>query len=344
MKLEKRRLAGLDSCYSVAVTRVGDRPTLLYAPDAPGPCYAFDAETLGRETVWAEPGGTMAMVSLPYALGDFLAVQRFNPGFHAERAELAVLHHTGPSKGSWAMRTLFEMPYLHRFDILERGGIRYLLCCTVCSAKEYEQDWRSPGRIYAAELSEGLERPIELSVVAEGMTRNHGYWRVSRDGLQSALTACDQGVFAVQPPERRGLGWTVRRVLEKPVSDIALCDIDGDGEDELAAIEPFHGESFVVYHRSGTGWEEMYRRPDTMSFCHVVWGGKLRGESVFLGGCRGEGRELFMLRWRSGTIVSETIEEGAGPSNVAVLPGPDRDLLLVANREIGEAALYVVHD
>ena len=53
-------------------------------PDAPGPCYAFDSQTYERETVWEEPGGTMAMVPLPGKNGDFLAVQRFFPGFQAQ--------------------------------------------------------------------------------------------------------------------------------------------------------------------------------------------------------------------------------------------------------------------
>ena len=38
------------------------------------------------------------------------------------------------------------------------------------------------------------------------------------------------------------------------------------------------------------------------------------------------------------------IESGVGPSNVAVLNEDDRDIIISANRELGQAALYIVTD
>ena len=76
----------------------------------------------------------------------------------------------------------------------------------------------------------------------------------------------------------------------------------------------------------------------------MVWGGKLRGEPVFIGGCRGGNKELFLLRWKDGIIVSETIEAGAGPANICVINGKDRDLILTANHESGEGAVFIVTD
>ena len=43
-----------------------------------------------------------------------------------------------------------------------------------------------------------------------------------------------------------------------------------------------------------------------------------------------------------GDDVAELIDEGVGPSNVHVVHEQDRDIIVAANREINEAALYVV--
>ena len=339
MRFTRKHLCDLPSCYAVGSVNVEGRTLLLFAPDAPGPCYAFDSGTFERETAWEEPGGTMSLVPVPDGSGDFLAVQRFFPGFHAQGTEIVRLSR---KTGNWTPSPLLRLPYLHRFDILQRGGVYYLLCCTLCTEKKNEDDWSSPGGLYAAELTPDFTGLSPLVQIAGEMTRNHGYCRVNQNGYTSALTSCDQGVFDVQPPERKGGAWTVRKVLEKPVSDITLCDIDGDGIEELACIEPFHGDHFTVYRNVDGRYEPCYEYPGEMSFGHAIWGGSLRGENVFICGCRGGGRDLFMLRWNGRELLAETLETGRGTSNVHVVPGKDHDLLLMANRESGEAAVFIV--
>jgi hypothetical protein len=86
MKISKHRLCEMPSCYAAAVIRRNGKTLFLLAPDAPGPCYAFDSGTFIPELVWEKPGGTMAMVAVPDGTGlgnpgEFLAIQRFFPGF-----------------------------------------------------------------------------------------------------------------------------------------------------------------------------------------------------------------------------------------------------------------------
>jgi hypothetical protein len=339
VKITKHHLCGLPSCYAASHVVRNGRILLLLAPDAPGPCYAFDSQTFKQETAWKEPGGTMSMVALPGRNGDFLAVQRFFPGFQAQGAEIVWVRR---GEKGWQTSTLCKLPYVHRFDTIERGGVQYLLCGTLCSTKNGVDDWTSPGGLYAAELPDNVNQPVSLTKIAGGMTRNHGYWRVKNNGYTSALTSCDQGVFEVQPPAERGGQWTVTKVLDKPVSDIALGDIDGDGIDEMATIGPFHGNRFCIYKRLVNGRSLLYQYPGNSEFLHVVWGGKLRGENVFIGGCRGGNKELFLLHWRGGEIVYKIIEAGAGPANVCVINGQDHDLILAANHESGEGAVFIV--
>ena len=341
MKISKRHLCHLASCYAASHVVRNGRILLLLAPDAPGPCYAFDSQTFKQEPVWAEPSGTMSLVRLPGGNGDFLAVQRFFPGFQAQGAEIVWVR--GREK-DWQASTLCKLPYVHRLDVLEREGKKYLLCCTLCTTKNSVDDWTSPGGLYAKELPGNMNEPISLTQIAGGMTRNHGYWRVKNKGYTSALTSCDQGVFEVLPPAKHGGKWIVKKVFDKSVSDLALCDIDGDGLDEMAAIEPFHGNRFCIYKRQENGCSLLYQYLGKTDFLHVAWGGKLRGQSVFIGGCRGGNKELFLLRWQDGKIISEIIEAGAGPANISVVNGKDHDLILVANHESGEGAVFIVRD
>ena len=65
MKFEKHSLCHIPFCYAVGAMPVGGRQTYFFATDDTGPCYAVDARTLARETVWDGPGGTMSIVPLP---------------------------------------------------------------------------------------------------------------------------------------------------------------------------------------------------------------------------------------------------------------------------------------
>ncbi len=338
MKITKQLLCDLPSCYAVSRIDLDKHTYILVASDDHGPGYCFDIVTGSRQTFWQKPGGVMSMV--PWQKG-FLAIQRFYPGFNAQDAEIAAYSRTD---GRWFGRTLLKLPYVHRCDILERAGVRYLVVCTLCTSKKNEQDWSSPGRIYALELPERPILPLKLDEIAGGMTRNHGYWHLRGNGYDYALTACDQGVFELSPPEHRGGRWSLRRVLDRPVSDIAVSDIDGDGLAEMAVIEPFHGSDFRVYHQSGETWEPFYRYPETLPFGHVVWGGRLRGQPVFLGGGRAEKQKLFMLRWQNGAVVDETIDTGSSPTNAVVINGPEEDRVVIACREAGQAIIYHIRD
>ena len=268
MEFTKHHLCELPHCYAVTTIEIDGKMKYVLATDDDGPCYSIDSESHEIETAWEGPGGTMSLVPLPGKNGEFLASQRFFPGFNAPDCEIVLLKRVD---GKWITEPWLKMPYVHRFDILERGGAYYLLCCTLAESKTDEQDWSKPGGLFVAELSSDFSAPKELRQIAEGMTRNHGYCRIQRGDYFCALTACDEGVFEVVPPKDRNGEWSARRILDKMVSDIAVCDIDGDGLLELATIEPFHGTDFVVYHKEGDGYKEMYRYPEKMAFVHVVW-------------------------------------------------------------------------
>ena len=161
----------------------------------------------------------------------------------------------------------------------------------------------------------------------------------------SGLVTSREGAFEVTPPQTPGGEWTVEQFMDWPISDISTIDIDGDGELEYATIEPFHGEYFRIYKKIDGKFVRIFEHPEVSEFYHVVVGATLAGTPVFVGGCRRGKQQLFYVKAKSTsplTLEAVVIEEGVGPSNVYVINEAGRDIIVAANREKAEAALYVV--
>lgn len=339
MDFKKQRLCSLPCCYAVSPLTQDGRLKYVLATDDTGPCYCIDAQTLECETVWEGPGGTMSIIPLPGTNGEFLASQLFLPNFSARHARIM---HVSREGGQWQTRLWMELPYVHRFDILQRGGQNYFLGCILTTTEDEQADWSKPGTLVAAPMDDAFNPPAQLETIAVGMSRNHGYCRAERDGYSMCYTACDQGVFAVTPPAHPGQSWQVEKLLDAAASDVAVCDLDGDGQEELAVIEPFHGNQFVIYKKRDGRYQEIYRYPTPVDFLHAIWGGRLCGENVFLAGCRALDKELFMIRWTPQGPKEQIIERGFGPSNVAVFGDGVTDYVLTANRQMDEGAIFTV--
>lgn len=340
LSFEKRPLVTMNRCYAVSHIVVGGQTRVLLATEGEGPCLAWPGPAYDTpHTVWDGPGGTMSMVPVPGTDGEFLAVQLFLRMFQWDRAKL--VHVRPRADGGYDVTDLLRLPYLHRFDLLPAGGRLHLLACTLSSAKDTKEDWSRPGQVYVGEYTG--PGPLALRLLRDGLTRNHGYSRFERDGRTGGLVTCDEGAFEVMPPDGAGADWQVRRIMDWPIGDIAALDIDGDGEPEFATIEPFHGQRFRVWKREGSGWRMLFEHPEVSDFYHVVAGTRLRGEPVFIGGCRRGRQQLFVVRrGADGALHAQTLDEGVGPSNVHVVHEADRDLIVAANREKAEGALYVV--
>jgi hypothetical protein len=344
VKIEKRFLVELNRCYAVTGLSIAGKRTILVATEGEGSCYAFDGpEYDRRRTVWEGPGGTMSMIPIPGRDGEFLAVQKFFKLFQWDEAILVWVKPL--PDGSFAARQILQLPYIHRFDLFETGGTVHFLGCTLAESKESRDDWSNPGKIYVGELGSDWDEPLRLEVLREGLFRNHGYCRSVWMGLEAGLVTSEEGAFALTPPKASGGKWKIERFMDWPISDIAGCDIDGCSEMEYATIEPWHGDLFRVYKKAGGAFKLAYEHPEKSEFYHVVTDARLRGNPTFIGGCRRGSQHLFYLRVISTeplSLEAVTIEEGVGPSNVAIVNEPSRDLIISANREKGEAALYIV--
>lgn len=342
MKIEKQFLTEMNRCYSTNSIVVDGKTRILLATEGEGPCLAWTApDYSSAHAVWEAPGGTMSIVPIPGTNGEFLAVQKFFKMFQWEEAK--VVHVKPLQNGEYEITDVLHMPYIHRFDLLTVNGRHYFIGCTLATKKDTKEDWSSPGKIYVGEYTG--PGPLEVRVLKDGLTKNHGYSRLSRHGAMCALVTCEEGAYEVTPPQTPDGDWTMTQFMDWPISDIAAIDIDGDGELEFATIEPFHGQYFRVYKKIDGRYQQVFEHPEVSEFYHVVVGSTLARVPVFIGGCRRGKQQLFYVRATSTQplkLEAVLIEEGVGPSNVCVVQEQDRDIIVAANREKAEAALYVV--
>lgn len=341
MKFTKQILEEQDHCYAVNVMESDGEPYVFYAVENRGNCLAWDCATLTkRKVVWDQPGGTMGLVAIPGKPGEFLAIQKFFRLYDWEEACLVWVIPDGA--GGFQVKELFTLPYLHRFDLLERNGKVWFIGCTLAAHKQTREDWSIPGSVYVAPLPEDAGQPFELTELRNDFFQNHGYTRIKKEGSDCGIVTCEQGVFVFTPPSDADGEWTVEKLMSQPTSDAALIDIDGDGEAEIATIEAFHGRYFRIYKRMEGVWTKVFEHPEVSDFYHVVKAGILCGKPVFVGGCRRGKQQLFVVTYNSsiGEFEITTVDEGVGPSNVALYNGPSGDFIFSANREAAMAVVY----
>lgn len=345
MKFQKNVIATLNKCYSIAPLTYQGNPCFLVAAEKQDPCLLFDMEGRLLTTVFEEPGGVMSMVPLPWEEGAFLATHRFYSPNDSANASIVRVY---PGQDGFQVQTLARLPFVHRFDILTRNHIHYLIACTLKSGHQYKDDWSSPGKVYATVLPEDLsavteEHPLKLTVLKDHMLKNHGYYRITKDGYDSALVSSDEGVFLFTPPETPEGEFSITQLLGTPASDAVLVDLDGDGEEELFVFSPFHGDQILIYKKEHGSYFLQYTHPVKTEFTHALWAGSLNGRKVVLAGHRKGKRELLLFSYSSETAhyTYEVVDTDCGPANVSCFSTDKGPRIIAANREINEIAMYL---
>lgn len=345
MKVEKKVIGNLEKCYSIAPLTFQGSDHFLVAAEKVDRCILFDLDGKEEDTVWSEPGGVMSMVQVPGTDGQFLSTYKFYSPNDSKEAKIVIV--TPKAKGDWEVRTLVSLPHVHRFDIVERGGIHYLIACALKSGHEYKDDWSMPGKVYAAVLPDDLsgfdeEHQLSLTVIKDNMLKNHGYYRVEDDGVQTCVISADSGVYQFYPPQNKGGEWEIKHLLNTAASDAVLVDLDGDGEKELAVLSPFHGADISIYKQKHGVFEKVYQYEQPAEFTHAIFGGILCGKPAVVIGHRQGARNLIAFAWSDERQEYETqiLDEDCGPANVFHYVHNGKDIMIATNREINEIAMY----
>ncbi|MCF8019707.1 MAG: hypothetical protein K9L62_09885 [Vallitaleaceae bacterium] len=339
MRISKKILGQLERVYATTIMEANGRLNYIVASEGVNQCIAYDAETGTETVIWDEPGGTMNIVPIPGRKNEFYATQKFAPTFNAQ--ESRVVHCKVNEDNGWTVTPVMTIPYLHRFDLLLIEDELYLIGGVLCKSKAFLDDWSDPGCIIVGKLNDDLTQPFELTTIYDGITKNHGFYAGEWKKRKAYLITGVEGVFAVYVPKHQDAPWEVERIFNFEVSDCAMCDIDGDGALELATIEKFHGEYGKIYKEINGKWEMIHNH--NYEFGHVVWGGKIQDEPAFIiGGRKGDMELILFTMDEEGQIRETLVDNTGGPSNIAVINLDDKDVILAANRQIGEVAIYEI--
>jgi hypothetical protein len=347
MKFDKKVIAKLNKCYSIAPLYYKGYQCLLVAAEKLGPCYLFDLNGNLLDTIWEGPGGVMTMVQVPDTDGQFLAVHEFYSPNDSANARIVV---ATPGENGWKISELVSLPFVHRFDVLRRNGISYLIACTIKSAHSHKDDWSSPGKVYTAVLPDDLSEfsssnQLKLGVLMEGLYRNHGYCRLGGEEANSCLVTADQGVYRITPPDDRMGTWTVRQLTSEPTSDAVIVDLDMDGEQELFTFTPFHGETIRISKYVSGKYQQIYSNHGSTEFLHAICSGRIAGKNAVVVGHRKGNKGLYMYTYdhQSSSYEFQQIDSGGGPANAYIYHYNDEDRIIATNYESGEVVIYTLH-
>ena len=335
MKFEKFHLDDITRCYCASHMFIDDKPYIFFASEDPtSPCNAYTGKDFSvKENLWEDRGGCMSIIPFETRKGEFLAVNEF---YLKVSPSLSKLVWGKKTDNGWEVKDLFNLPYLHRFDIFHVNDKDYVLVTTIARDKANKEDWTRPGQIYVGEIPSDLENNnVVLHQILDDQYRNHGYYHDHNENC--GYIASDQGVYKIEPPKDSD-EWTVTKIKDGKTSEVAVGDIDNDGVLEMITIEPFHGNIIKIY-KLNDKCEEVYNYPYELDFAHALKYDVIGGKKCFVGGIRRVDAELFVIYFDN-EFKLERVDLGGGPANVDVIHVDNDDYILAANHTKNEAAIY----
>jgi len=343
MKVNKKVLAKLESVYAVSPIELDKKVHFLAATEGHGACLLFTPPDWEMSYVWDGPGGTMGIVPFPGTIHAFLAIQKFFPNFQSEHAGIVYAEAEDNIRKPWNVHRVIDLPFVHRFDIIQVGAELFVIAATVCGGKAFPDDWSKPGAVYIGRIPNDSHDVWSIEPILEGLHKNHGMHVTNIGGERVVLIGAKEGLFKIKVPENPRSSWQYKCLIDHEISDIYVSDVDEDGEVEIVTIEPFHGNELVIYKSSGGLWQPVYKT--AIDFGHVVWGGEIPGKSGILVGNRGGEKalvRLYLEGYDLRTMDRLDIDKGVGPTQIAVIHEKGRDLIFSANHAVGEVALYEI--
>lgn len=339
MKFVKHHLDDMKRCYAASSIKMDGKDYAFLASEDPDvACNLYNLNDLSdKQTVWTKPGGCMSIVPIPGRDKEILAVQEF---YLKVSPSLSKLVWGKLENGKWVFKDVLHLPYLHRFDLVQMEDGLYFIGATIAESKENKEDWRKAGKLYTGKIPSDLNEGIQIEEIYGGLFRNHGFWKTREGDKDVVYIGSDQGVTKLIPLKNGQ--YQIEQILEGTIGEVATIDIDGDGEQEIMTIEPFHGNAIKIYKKCEETYQAVYEYQNKIAFAHSLVATTLCGQPTFIAGVRREEAELFYVQWDQDHFVTQCIEKNVGPANLAVVHLQDKDVIVSANHTANEAAIYEV--
>ncbi|MDO5027107.1 MAG: hypothetical protein Q4E50_04685 [Tissierellia bacterium] len=343
MKINKKLMAKMPKAYSVCPLTFRGEKKIVAATEKDGPINLFDLDGNLEETIIEDFGGVMSIVPLENEDESFLTTYKFyspNDGYEAS------IVHVKKIEGKWSFRKIVDLPFVHRFDLLRVDNKNYLIACTIKSGFEFRNDWNQAGKLYVGLLPDDLdqvseENPLELEVLHDKLTKNHGYYRVNEEVPYSLISSVE-GVFKVIPPHA-DKPWQMIKLLDQSTSDILYYDLDGDGKKELVTFSEFHGDHLDIFKENADGeFERTFAYKKPLKFLHALYACPYEDKTLLVVGHREGERDLFGLYYdpQKNDYVRIDIDTNVGVANVSGFYKKDKLCLVACHRETDQVLMY----
>jgi hypothetical protein len=340
MRFVKRVLATLKAPYPLGLIRHGGVPCVVISTEDHGPVLLANPPYREAAEIIPGPGGSMALMEDPERPGELYAVMGCFPGYKFQEA---AVYRIWQEAGHWTSTRIIHLPFAHRIDFVTCAGTRYMVAASLAEDKRDPSDWSKPGSLFACPVPQRPTDAWALVPVLEGIHRNHGLLVTSLRGKRCILVSGTEGLFAADLQQ----GWAFEPVMEKEISEIAVSDVDADGEEEIVTIEPFHGDALCVYKRTSGGWDKAWE--GGLAFGHGLLAATLAGAPALLVSSRAGSRDLLSFQFppaagrsaaRLGPPSRTVVDAGVGAANMLVLRHGDADLIFSTNQASAEVAVY----
>lgn len=329
MKIEKKHLGKLAGAYSTAYANIeGHHYYICASENRNGDAFIFDAETLKCGRLWTGDYGVMNVIQIPDT-DNLLAITKFYPVFVSHEAQICLLSKKEKNPlMPWDKKKLLDVPYVHRIGIVQnKRGLSFLIICTLCKTKAFEQDWSQPGSVYVCPIPRDFENgPWTKTEILSGLTKNHGLW--IENGFvyvasQNGITCFDFTDYTEGIPKSAVLTTT-------PVGDVAVCNR------YYATIEPFHGTEACVYDKA---FNRIFET--NVEKGHVAWIGEILGDYYALFCDRAGDRRSILINLA--TKEEMLVDKNVGATQVTVIPKSKTEaVFLAANHGASSVDLYIV--
>ena len=331
--MEKKSILEIQSVYTANAFTINGVSYVGAGSETTPAVYVHNLETGASSLVDGCPGGVMSFVPVPGHSGLFYSVMGLFPPFVGKDAGIFMHRSTAMT---WVTSKAMALPFAHRCDILTKDGRNWLFAASCSKFKAEPADWTQSGELYVIPLDDSTGLAGMPKLVYDRIWRHHGMLKARINGDDTLLFSGAEGIFYMVRENER---WDVRRLFDHEVSEFGLIDLDGDGQDELITIEPFHGNSLNVYKHIGKVWEKLYS--DELWFGHGLSCGMFQGEpAIVVGNRRGPLTLNLYRRMADGSFSRRILEEQAGPTQTQVFSAGGKDYILSANQLKNEVALY----